>query len=672
MMNRFDDNQKKAISHNRGPMMVVAGPGSGKTTVITYRVKALIENHYVQPKNILVITYTRAAAEEMRSRFENLMSYSYGVVFGTFHSVFFRILKTAYNYKNSDIMTEGEKYELIKKIIYENQFNYDSQEDFLRNIISEISFVKCEDKMSKDYDSKNMRNEDFEILYRAYNNYLIANNKLDFDDMLIYTYELFVNRPDILKKWQNIFRYILVDEFQDINRLQYKIVKLLVGARRNLFVVGDDDQSVYSFRGASPDIMKELKCDYEDIDIVYLSINYRCSRDIVCSADRIIRHNTNRFGKEVISAFNGEQRERVHVIPVDDQKAEYADIISRIINISKKGIPFSQIAVLHRTNMEARALTSKLMEYNIPFKVNDSVQNIFTHFVSRNIFDYINLALGDRSRKRFLTVINRPNRYIGRDAFWSEEVSFDALREFYKDNQRIQNNINVFENDLHYIKKLKPYAAVNYIRRACGYDDYVKEYCDYRGLDKSDYMDILDDLMESAREFDSYENWFSYIKEYTETIKEQNQKSDKYKDRDAVTVTTMHSSKGLEFDQVFILNATEGITPHKKSLDESELEEERRIFYVAVTRARYGLYIYTPAVIYGKRAVASRFVREMIIDNDILKVGNKIVHKRYGTGTITFVDDKRICVMFDKTGVVKTLSIEYTVENALISMPEND
>lgn len=669
-MNGFDDNQLKAIRHNRGPMMVVAGPGSGKTTVITYRVKNLIENHHVQPGNILVITYTRAAAEEMRSRFEKLMSHSYGVCFGTFHSVFFRILRAAYNYKNSDIVTEGEKYELIKKIINENNFNYDSQEDFLRNIISEISFVKCENKMSKDYNSKNMGNEDFDILYKAYNKYLIENNKLDFDDMLIYTYELFINRPDILKKWQDSFGYILVDEFQDINRLQYEIVKLLVGERRNIFVVGDDDQSVYGFRGASPDIMKEPERDYKDIDIVYLSINYRCSQDIVCSADRIIRHNTNRFSKKMISAFNGEKRERVHVIPVNDQKAEYADIIARIIDMSKKGIPFSQTAVLYRTNMEARALTSKLMEYNIPFKVNDSVQNIFTHFVSRNIFDYINLALGDRSRKRFLAIINRPNRYIGRDAFWGEKVSFDALREFYKDNQRIQNNINVFENDLARIKKLKPYAAVNYIRRACGYDDYIKEYSEYRGIDKSDYMDILDDLMESAREFDSYENWFSYIKEYTETINEQNQKGDMHKD--AVTVTTMHSAKGLEFDQVFILNATEGITPHKKSLNESDLEEERRIFYVAVTRARYGLYIYTPSVIYGKKAVASRFVHEMIIDKDVLKAGNKIVHKSYGVGTITFVDDKRICVRFDKTGVVKTLSIEYSVENALISVPEND
>lgn len=669
-MNGFDDSQLKAIRHNKGPMMVVAGPGSGKTTVITYRVKNLIENHHVQPGNILVITYTRAAAEEMRSRFEKLMPYSYGVCFGTFHSVFFRILKAAYHYKNSDIVTEGEKYEFIKTIIKENNFNYDSQEDFLKNIISEISFVKCENKMSKDYDSKNMRNEDFDILYEAYNKYLIDNNKLDFDDMLIYTYELFINRPDILKKWQDIFGYILVDEFQDINRLQYEIVKLLVGERRNIFAVGDDDQSVYSFRGASPDIMKELKEDYKDIDIVYLSINYRCSQDIVCSADRIIRHNTKRFCKEIISAFNGEKRERVHVIPVNDQKAEYADIIARITDMSKKGISFSQIAVLYRTNMEARALTSKLMEYNIPFKVTDSVQNIFTHFVSKNVFDYINLALGDRSRKRFLAIINKPNRYIGRDAFWGEKVSFDELREFYKDNQRIQNNINVLENDLARIKKLKPYAAVNYIRRACGYDDYIKEYSDYRGIDKSDYMDILDDLMESAREFDSYENWFSYIKEYTETIHEQNQRGDRYKD--AVTVTTMHGAKGLEFEQVFILNATEGITPHKKSLNEPDLEEERRIFYVAVTRARYGLYIYTPSVLYGKKAVVSRFVHEMIVDRDVLKAGNKIVHKSYGAGTITFVDDKRICVRFDKTGVVKTLSIEYSVGNALISVPEND
>ncbi len=666
-MKEFNENQKKAIEHHTGPMLVLAGPGSGKTTVITHRVKFLIEQCRVKPENILVITYTRAAADEMKNRFEELISYRQGVCFGTFHSVFFGILRNAYHYNTSNIISEKEKYECIKSIIQNNHFCYDSQDDFLKNVLSEVSCVKCEYGNRKRYHSKNMKDEDFAVIYHEYDKYLRNHNKLDFDDMLVFTYELFDERPDILKLWQDKFQYILIDEFQDINRIQYKIMKQLAGSRKNIFIVGDDDQSVYSFRGASPDIMKEFTRDYSEMEMVCLNTNYRCSHDIVTCANRIIRNNKNRFHKKIVSAFEG-RNERIHVIPVDSQRQEHEDLTARIIDMGKKGIPFSQIAVLFRTNTEARALASKFAELGIPFKIKEAVPNVFTHFIALNIFDYIHIALGDRKRGRILSVINRPNRYISRDAFMKAEVDFDELREYYKDKQRIQNNINVFENDIKRIANLKPYTAVHYIRHACGYDDYIKEYADYRGVDVSDYMDILEEITDSAREFQSYDEWFEYIKGYGELLKEQIKQRGMIKD--AVTLSTMHGAKGLEFSQVFVLNAVEGVTPHKKSLKENDIEEERRMFYVAVTRARYGLYIYTPAMMYGKSANVSRFVTEMIVDREILKEGNKIIHKRYGVGTITSVDDKRLCVLFDKMKTTKTLSIEYTMKNRLISAPK--
>lgn len=668
-MVEFDINQKEAIAHYNGPMMVIAGPGSGKTTVITHRIKYLIENYNVNPGSILVITYTRAAAAEMSDRFTVLIKSKSKVTFGTFHSVFYSILRLAYNYKNEDIITEYEKYELLKKIIANHNFNYETQDDFLKNLISDIGLCKCDRCMSMDFNSSCLNSEDFNTIYNEYTKSLEEAHKIDFEDMLVYTYELFMQRPDILLKCQKLYRYILVDEFQDINKIQYEIVKLLVGDNRNLFVVGDDDQSVYSFRGATPNIMQDIRNDFPDIKIVYLSTNYRCSSDIVCCANRIIKNNNNRYSKNIVSAYSGVQRERVHVITVKDQKEEYKDIISRICDMNKQGIQYSDIAILHRTNVEARALATKLIEYNIPIKINDSVSNIFTHFIARNIIDYIMLALGDRSRKRFISIVNRPNRYIERDAFWGNEVSFDELREYYKDNIRIQNNINVLQNDLKRISVMKPYGGINYIRKACGYDTYIKEYAKYRGLDWSDYYSILDDVLESSREFNSYNEWFDYIEEYTRTLNDLGRR--KLIDKNSVTISTMHSAKGLEFDQVFILNAVEGFVPHKKSKEIDEIEEERRIFYVAVTRARYGLYVYVPEVLYGRKSIKSRFVCEMIFDEDLFQVGNRIVHKRYGNGTIVFVDNKKVIIDFE-SGITKTLSIEYSINNSLIASAMND
>ena len=244
------------------------------------------------------------------------------------------------------------------------------------------------------------------------------------------------------------------------------------------------------------------------------------------------------------------------------------------------------------------------------------------------------------------------------------------MQEFYKDNHRIVQNLVTLETDFRRIAELKPYAAVNYIRKAVGYDEYLKEYASYRGIDPQEYMDIADEFQEMARGADSFIEWFNLLNEYRIKLKEQGKTAEHAKD--AVVLATMHGAKGLEFDQIFILNAVEGMTPHKKSVTDAELEEERRMFYVAVTRARYGLYIYVPKVVYGKTGQISRFVTEMVIDYDMLQVGNKIIHKRYGKGVITFVDDKKICVYFEKDQITKTLSIEYTIKNNLVTVSEDD
>lgn len=667
-MKSFYEAQMAAICHVNGPMLVLAGPGSGKTTVITYRVRQLIEEQGIPGEKILVITFTKAAADEMKTRFLELLPEGTDVNFGTFHSIFFWILKCAYHYRFTDIIAEQDKYRLIRDFIQEGQMHYDGQEDFAKNILAEISYVKGEMEDIENYHCKCMKDEDFRLIYEQYDAALRKQNKIDFDDMLVFCYELLNSRADILALWQNQFQHILIDEFQDINRIQYEIVKLLAGDRKNLFVVGDDDQSVYSFRGAKPELMLGFSDDFPNTEIVKLNINYRCSKDIVEAAQRVIRNNKKRFDKALVSAFDGEKRERVHVVSVENLREEYADICIQILSMNQKGIPFGQIAVLYRTNTEPRGLALKLMEANIPFRMRDSVPNVFQHFVVENLMDYLHLALGDRSRKRVLKIINKPNRYISRDVLQQNRVDFEMLREEYKDQPQILNRINVLENDLNRLARLTPYAAINYVRKAIGYDGYIQAYAEYRGIDKQDYLDMLEEVQDMAKDFRTFGDWFQYISEYTERIREKDRQIQR--NEDAVILSTMHSAKGLEFDQVFILNAVEGAVPHKKSLKEGEIEEERRMFYVAVTRARYGLYIYVPNAMYGKPAKISRFVTEMVIDRDVLKEGNKIIHKRYGKGVITFVDDKKICVHFEKLQAVRTLSIEYTMRHGLISMSE--
>lgn len=661
----FNDSQINAIRHGDGPMLLLAGPGSGKTTVLTHRIRYMIEKHGVKADSILVITFTKAAAAEMKNRFQKLCPAIKGVTFGTFHSVFFWILRNAYNYSAADIMTEAEKYAVIRDSIERHGFKYDSQEDFARNVVNEIGCVKSDRLDVSGYDSTTMKPGDFRIVYGEYENFLRNRGKIDFDDMLVFTYELLSQRPDILRMWQNKFRYILVDEFQDINGIQYDTVKLMAGGDRNLFVVGDDDQSIYGFRGAAPSIMKRFPEDFPGTVVEYLNVNYRCSYDIVECSRRIISNNTQRYDKKLQSAFGAGKSDRVHIVKVESVTEQNRRIVDRIRELNSSGIPFSDMAVIYRTNTEPRALTSRLSESGIPFSMRDSIPNIFTHFLAENVFDYIKMARGARDRRTVLRIINKPNRYISRDAFDSPEVDLEALRQYYKDKYRIVNNINVLENDLDRISRLAPYAAVNYIRKAVGLDAYVQEYAEYRGVSPDDYMDILEEIQESARDFLSIDGWFEYIEEYSRELKEKNRSGDLQ--ADSVTLTTMHAAKGLEYSYVFIMDAVEDVTPHKKSIKDNNVEEERRLFYVAVTRAKYGLYVYVPQKMYGRRSTTSRFVQEMLVDRSLIKAGNRIVHKRYGQGVITYADDKKLCVHFDRTGETKTLSLEYTLSNELIN-----
>ena len=605
----FNHSQEEAIHHKNGPMMVLAGPGSGKTTVITHRTKYLIEECRVDPSRILVITFTRAAAREMQERFTALMEgQSTRVSFGTFHSIFFTILKYAYRYQASDIVREEQKTLYIREIIEQHKLDIEDIHEFIPSILGEISFVKSEMMSLDHYYSQNCSEEVFKKLYQGYEERLRKARLLDFDDMLVMCLELFTQRKDILKMWQEKFRYILIDEFQDINKVQYKIVQMMALPYNNLFIVGDDDQSVYRFRGAKPEIMLGFTKDYPEARTVLLGTNYRSTKEIVNTACVLIGHNQKRYEKK-LEAAKGSGKPVITCMSRNPLE-ETLQIVREIQDYVQAGYRLEDMAVLYRTNLNPRLMIEKLMEYNIPFTMKDSLPNLYEHWISQNIFAYIKAAQGNLKRSNLLQIINRPNRYISRDALELSDVSWNQVKSFYQDKGWMVERVEQLEYDLLMLKDMAPVAAVNYIRKAIGYDDYIKEYAGFRRMKPEELFETLDQLKESASSFKTMDAWFAHMEEYKKKLKEQAQ-SQKAPVQ-GISLMTMHSSKGLEFKIVYILDANEGITPHRKAVLEADIEEERRMFYVAMTRAKERLHVYYVKERYGKKQEQSRFIKEYL------------------------------------------------------------
>lgn len=605
-MSKLSKPQQEAVRHGKGPMMVLAGPGSGKTLVIAKRVQYLIEQRKVLPERILVITFTRAAAAEMKERFQRITGRFLPVSFGTFHSMFFTILKHAYHYRVENILPEHKKYDIIREIIYDRQLEIEDEADFVRSVIQEISLVKGQ-MLSLDYYYSTSCGEDvFKVIYEGYEEKLQKNQWIDFDDILVYTYELLKERKDIRNAWQKKFPFILIDEFQDINKIQYEIIKMLAKPENNLLIVGDDDQSVYKFRGARPEIMLNFQKDYPEAKKVILNTNFRSSEEIVEFAEAVITKNTNRFPKEMKSYSGKENPVEIRRFP--SQREENKHIVYTIREAAAKGTPLSEMAVLSRTNQGPRQLVGALMAYNIPFYMKDGVPNLFDHWISKNIMDYMKLALGDRRRSTFLRVMNRPKRYISREYISEREVSFDELLEKVKDKPWLADYIEEMEEDIRILSKMSPAVAITYIRKSIGYNAYLAEYARFRKLREEELTDVLEELQESAKGFDTYEEWFTYIREYTQELNRQSKHNQQ--EKNGVVISTMHSAKGLEFERVFLPDVNETIIPHKKSIKEEDIQEERRMFYVAATRAKKYLHVLSVEKMYNKDSAESRFLIE--------------------------------------------------------------
>lgn len=607
LLNKANPAQMAAITHESGPVMCLAGPGSGKTFVLTQHIRYLIEKKHVLPHHILVITFSKAAAIHMKKRFYEIMDNDYyPVLFGTFHSIFFHILCLYENYKVSDILTNPQKKKYLKTVLFQMNDSFKMDLESLETILDRISYVKT-------HSINNLSEIDKEIpyfkeIYSKYESLIRHEHKLDFDDMMILCHRLLLKRPDILEEYRKEIKYVLIDEYQDINPIQYELVKQLVAPHNNLFVVGDDDQSIYSFRGCNPGIMLSFKNEFPEGKIINFPINYRSTKNIVNTACNVISQNKKRYEKEYVSFHNFD-------IPVlfygfKNKEEEYSKLIGKIKEVENSDI-LNETACLFRTNMDASCFAERLFKEKIPYQMKEVPYNPYEHFIAKDFLHYLYLKSGDKSVEHFIPVMNKPLRYINRDAinFCKKEMSFKQLKDFYLNKEYMLEHIRKWEYDLKRMEKMDVYAAINYIRKGIGYDMYLCKYANEMGKSAEELLKRADEIQDSMGKFTTLETLQLYIDNYREQITTIENINDTNK-KNGVHIMTYHASKGLEFDNVFLADCNEGIIPYKKCITEEEIEEERRLFYVAMTRARFHLHIMYIDNSPNKRHMVSRFVKE--------------------------------------------------------------
>lgn len=608
----FNKSQIQAISHMDGPAMVLAGPGSGKTTVITHRIKNLIEKAEVRPENILVVTFTKAAAISMQKRFSTLMNGGKGqlVTFGTFHSVFYKILRKSRRYEATEILSERQKTDYIREIIGRYGISSNDISELSQNIINDIGNIKGNMLNAQEYEPSCCKKEDFIKVYNAYNLELKKYGKMDFDDILRECYLLLCENHTILEQWRELYKYILIDEFQDINRIQMNIIELLASPLNNIFVVGDDDQSIYGFRGARPEIMIEFKDYYPEAELIVLDVNYRSTQSIINVAGRVIENNKTRLDK--CAHANNDKDFQPDIRKFRNQVEELKFVVSKIKEYENQGISLSEMAILVRNNSQIQEISSFLKNRKIEAESGKHRSNIYNGMVAKDILSYVRGALkfdGTYFNEDLIYVLNKPQRYISRQVVLSVNMNISAVRRIYS-----KNNIDSFLFHIEMIRKLPPQAALSYIRKGAGYEEYLRLYAIENNIPMSGLLKQLEQLVQECSKFNTLEQWINSI-DSAQNSEGQNfgkKSSGEGDTNNRIIIMTMHGSKGLEFKAVFIVDANQGIIPTSKALRERDFEEERRLFYVAITRAIDYLNIYAVEERLGCPIEVSMFVEEML------------------------------------------------------------
>ena len=680
----LNDRQKEAVLYGDGPLLILAGAGSGKTSVLTKRVAYLIKERNVSPKNIVAITFTNKAAKEMKERIiKEVGKEEYDIQISTFHSFGLRIIKENYEKlgyeKNFTIIDSDDSLTVVKKILKEmgidsTRFN----PKFIKNQIS-----SCKNEMVTPEKYKNLVNDELsDITYKVYKKYqdtLLRNNSLDFDDLLIKPIELFNKYKEVLENYQELFKYVFIDEYQDTNEAQYILSKMISAKYKNICVVGDDAQSIYSWRGANFKNILNFEKDYKNAKVILLEQNYRSTKTILNAANSVIKNNINKKDKNLWT--DNSLGEKIKYVRTNDEKDEASYVTREIRNLVNNGVSLDDIAVLYRTNAQSRTIEEGFLNSNIPYKIVGAFA-FYSRKEIKDLLAYLKLIYNTKDDVSLMRIINYPKRKIGAKTI--ENLSMDA----------VLNGTSMFDvissgKELEFKKLILEMKEKSEVLSLTETIDMVLDKSGIKSELESEHTLEADIRLENLNEFKSItktfeeESGIASLEDFLNEVSLVSDVNDQKNDNSPkVTLMTIHAVKGLEYKYVFVIGMEENIFPHVNSCEEDGgIEEERRLCYVAITRAKEKLYLVNALrrMLYGKTSVnmPSRFINE--IDKDLidapekkmvnmkfnkkkafnddngLKTGDNVIHDIYGPGVVVNVDKSIATIAFKGQGIKKLM-----------------
>lgn len=680
----LNDRQKEAVLYGDGPLLILAGAGSGKTSVLTKRVAYLIKERNVSPSNIVAITFTNKAAKEMKERIiKEVGKKGYDIQISTFHSFGLRIIRENYEKlgyeKNFTIIDSDDSLTVVKKILKDMGIDYARfNPKFIKNQIS-----SCKNEMVTPEKYKNLVNDELsDITYKVYKRYqdtLLRNNSLDFDDLLIKPIELFNKYKEVLENYQELFKYVFIDEYQDTNEAQYILSKMISAKYKNICVVGDDAQSIYSWRGANFKNILNFEKDYKNAKVILLEQNYRSTKTILNAANSVIKNNINKKDKNLWTD-NG-AGEKIKYVRTNDEKDEASYVTREIKNLVNNGVSLDDIAVLYRTNAQSRTIEEGFLNSNIPYRIVGAFA-FYSRKEIKDLLAYLKLIYNTKDDVSLMRIINYPKRKIGAKTI--ENLSMDA----------VLNGTSMFDvissgKELEFKKLILEMKEKSEVLSLTETIDMVLDKSGIKNELESEHTLEADIRLENLNEFKSItktfeeESGIASLEDFLNEVSLVSDVNDQKNDNSPkVTLMTIHAVKGLEYKYVFVIGMEENIFPHVNSCEEDGgIEEERRLCYVAITRAKEKLYLVNALrrMLYGKTSVnmPSRFINE--IDKDLidapekkmvnmkfdkkeafnddngLKTGDNVIHDIYGPGVVVNVDKSIATIAFKGQGIKKLM-----------------
>lgn len=686
----FNEKQRDAILHRNGPVLVLASPGSGKTTVLNAHIAYLIFKHKINPKNILALTFSKVAARDMNDRFYETYGSLIpdGIKFSTIHSFSYKIIRHYYYINNINYeLIEGTKTHYNKRYILQKIYRSINRssinDDKLDELSNSISFVKNLMINVNDFRDYKFQTKNFNKIFTAYEEYKRSNEYnmvlLDFDDMLIEANNILDNNPNLLRKYQKQYKYIMIDEGQDTSLIQNRIAEKIAFPSNNLFIVCDDDQSIYRFRGAEPGYLLDFQKRYKDANIIFMERNYRSSKNIVDISNRLINNNSVRYPKNMFTEKSHEEPVKIVKLSTEREQIDY------IVDLIKLNNILGDTAVLYRNNLSGIGLAQRLYEENIAFYMKDYHRNFFSHWVLNDILNFVRFSYDDTSIPLLQAIYTKFFSYISKkelEFLKSRDQTrsvFDNIVEFPGMKAFKKRNMETFKRDFGSLRIKRPSDAIRSIRYDFKYEERLGSYAELAGYSIDNLKYILDTLEEISRGTNTMQEFVDKLNNLKRAMHE----SRENRSDNAITLSTLHSSKGLEFKRVFMVDLIEGHIPTKESIkldsmgDSTALEEERRLWYVGMTRAKENLELLTVEYRNKEDVQPSRFIKEIqsfTSDNTNtkgtnidLKPTSIVRHRKFGLGIVKAIKDKLITIDFDERGE-KQLSVDACIERNLLEV----